>query len=73
LRCLPAKTIMAMGTDAPNTYAFAVQFEEPDGSLFVFKHGVDWAEDTFPKSQFEFTVMRAGDSFVVQDLPVHVP
>jgi hypothetical protein len=73
LRCLPAKTIMAMGTDAPNTYAFAVQFEEPDGSLFVFKPGVDWAEDTFPKSLFEYTVVGEGDNLVVQDLPVYVP
>ncbi len=73
LRCLPAKTIMAMGRDAPDTYNFAVQFEEPDGSLLVFEPGVDWAEDTFPKSLFEFIVVGEGDNFIVQDLPVYMP
>jgi len=73
LRCLPARTIMAMGAGAPDTYAFEVQFQEPDGSMFAFKPGVDWAEDTFPKSLFEFMVVREGDNFVVQDLPVYVP
>jgi hypothetical protein len=73
LRCLPAKNIMAMGAGAPDTYAFAAQFQEPDGSLFTYKPGVDWAEDNFPKSLFAFTVVRDGDDFVVQDLPVYVP
>jgi hypothetical protein len=73
LRCLPAKTIMAMGAGAPDTYAFAVQFQDRDGSMFALMSGVDWAENSFPESLFEFTVVKEGDSFVVLDLPIYVP
>jgi hypothetical protein len=64
---------MATGAGAADTYTFAVQFEEPDGSPFLLKPGLDWAEDTFPQSLFEFTVVRTGDALAVQDLPVYVP
>lgn len=73
LRCLPIKEIMPLETNDPNTFDFAVQFENPDGSLFVLNPGGDWPNGTTPQSLFEYTVVKTGDDFVVQDLPVYVP
>lgn len=73
LQCLPIKTITAMGTGAPNTFEFALQFENPDGSLFVLNPQGDWPNGTMPQSLFEYTVMKSGTGFVVQDLPVYAP
>lgn len=73
LRCLPVKNVTTLETSDPNSYEFAIQFENPDGSLFVLNPGGNWPESTFPQSLFEFTVVKTGDSFVVQDPPVYAP
>ena len=69
LHCLPIKGVGAIKDSAPDVFAFTVQFENPDGSLFVLE-----ALDASPsKSAFKFTVVRKEDGFVVQELPVYVP
>jgi hypothetical protein len=73
LRCLPVKTMTPLESNDPNSYTFAVQFENPDGRLFVLNPEGDWPASTFPQSLFEFTVVRTEAGFIVPDLPVYGP
>ena len=73
LLCLPVKTITPMGTNSANTFEFAVQFENPDGSLFILNPEGDWPEGALPRSAFYYTVVETEDGFFVQELPIYVP
>ncbi|UCG25948.1 MAG: hypothetical protein JSW55_08185 [Chloroflexota bacterium] len=73
LVCRPVKTISPMGAGSPTVFEFAVQFENPDGSLFVLNPEGDWPEGEFPRSSFKFTVLPIGDGFAVQELPISTP
>lgn len=73
LQCLSVRSTAPLASAAPNTYTFAVQFENPDGSLFVLNPEGDWGESGAPWSLFEYTVVQADGGFLVQDLPVSVP
>ena len=58
-----------------DSYIFQVEFNNPDGSLFVLGPccGADETEMP-PVSQFEFTVARNADGgFVVMNTPPYVP
>ena len=58
-----------------DTYVFQVEFNNPDGSLFVLGPccGADETEMP-PLSQFEFKVMRTAEGrFVVMNTPPYVP
>jgi hypothetical protein len=53
---------------------FTVQFEKPDGTLFVRGPCCGATEQEMPsQSDFVFTVVRQGEGFAVQELPVYVP
>lgn len=74
LQCLPVKEVVTSERISADTYRFVVQFENPDGSLFVRGPSSGATEEEMPsQADFEFTVVRRGDSFVVQELPVYVP
>ena len=52
-----------MGTSSANTFEFAVQFENPDGSLFILNPEGDWPEGALPQSAFHYTVVKTEDGF----------
>ena len=58
-----------------DSYIFQVEFNNPDGSLFVLGPCCGATETEMPPvSQFEFTVSRpAGGKFVVMNTPPYVP
>ena len=58
-----------------DTYIFQVEFNNPDGSLFVRGPCCGATETEMPSvSQFEFRVSRDSDQkFVVLDIPPYVP
>jgi hypothetical protein len=72
LQCLPARSIQPTA-ECSNPFEFSVQFENPDGSLFIQNPGGDWSESTLPRSTFQYTVIKTEDGFFVQELPVYVP
>lgn len=74
LQCLPIKEVLISEQIAEDTYRFSVQFQNPDGSLFVRGPSSGATEEEMPsQSEFEFTVVGEGENFVVQELPVYVP
>jgi hypothetical protein len=57
---------------SPTEFKFTLEFTNPDGSLF--KLGPCCGEEgASPVTQFEYTIIRSGDQFLVQELPVYVP
>jgi hypothetical protein len=74
LQCLPLRHAKLTHQEG-DTYVFQVEFNNPDGSLFVLGPccGADETEMP-PVSQFEYTVMKnAEGKFVVMNLPPYVP
>jgi hypothetical protein len=74
LRCLQVRsaTFDELRSD---TYVFQVEFNNPDGSLFVLGPCCGADETEMPSvAQFEFTVSRNADGkFVVMNTPPYVP
>ena len=58
-----------------DSYIFQIEFNNPDGSLFVLGPCCGANETEMPPvSQFEFTVSRSADGkFVVMNTPPYVP
>lgn len=58
-----------------DVYSFIVEFNNPDGTLFVLGPCCGATETEMPPvSQFEYRVMKTTDGkFVVLDMPVYVP
>ncbi len=74
LQCLEVRTATFKVLQG-DTYIFQVEFNNPDGSLFVLGPccGADETEMP-PVSQFEYRVSRGSDGqFRVMDLPPYVP
>jgi len=74
LRCLKVRTatLLDQGT---NTYRFQVEFNNPDGNLFVLGPCCGANETEMPPvSQFEITVLKNVEgNFLVTNLPPYVP
>jgi hypothetical protein len=68
LQCLPVKQILAVETGSRDRFIFTVTFENPDGSLFVLN-----PEGAIPRSEFDYTVVRSEEDYIVEELPVYVP
>jgi heat shock protein HslJ len=74
LQCLVVHEILTTERIGEDSYRFTVQFENPDGSLFVRGPCRGATEEEMPpQSDFVFTVVRQGEGFAVQELPVYVP
>jgi heat shock protein HslJ len=74
LQCLAVRQILATEQISDDSYRCTVQFQNPDGSLFVRGPCCGATEEEEPsQSDFVFTVVRQGEGFAVQDLPVYVP
>ena len=74
LQCLEVRTATFVSVEV-DTYIFQVEFNNPDGSLFVRGPccGADETEMP-PVSEFEYRVSRNIDGkFVVMDLPPYIP
>jgi len=72
--CLPAGTAIFKEL-RDDMYVFRVEFNNPDGSLFVLGPCCGASETEMPPvSQFEYGVARnAGGKFLVMELPPYVP
>lgn len=74
LQCLEVRSTEFLHQEG-DTYVFQVEFNNPDGSLFVLGPCCGANETEMPPvSQFEFTVTRTADGkFVVMNTPPYVP
>ena len=74
LRCLEVRSA-TFKEQVGNSYIFQVEFNNPDGSLFVLGPCCGANETEMPPvSQFEFTIMRNSEGkFVVMNTPPYVP
>jgi hypothetical protein len=74
LQCLEIRSAELMHVEG-DSYVFQVEFNNPDGSLFVLGPCCGANETEMPPvSQFEFTVSRHADGkFVVMNTPPYVP
>jgi hypothetical protein len=75
LQCLRVQSIELEKQVSPFEYAFKVEFENEDGSLFVMGPCCGADESMFtPVSQLPYTVIKVADGdFRVQELPVSLP
>ena len=74
LQCLKVRSATLVNQE-DDTYVFQVEFENPDGSLFVLGPCCGANETEMPPvSQFEYTVTKnAAGQFVVMNTPPYVP
>lgn len=74
LQCLQVRTATLMNLQG-NTYVFRVEFNNPNGGLFVLGPCCGANETEMPPvSQFEYPVARTTEGkFVVMELPPYVP
>jgi hypothetical protein len=62
-QCLEIQNIVAARAVSPTEFVFAVEFQNEDGSLFTQPTQAQW----------NYTVEKIGDQFLVQELPVYLP
>lgn len=74
LQCLEVRSTEFLYQEG-DTFVFQVEFNNPDGSLFVLGPCCGASETEMPPvSQFEFTVTQSTDgTFVVMNTPPYVP
>jgi len=73
LVCLEISNIIST-EELPEGYRFKVEFVKEDGELLVIGDCCGGSDGESPgQSAFEFTVMKAGNGYLVQELPVYVP
>jgi hypothetical protein len=74
LQCLTVRTATFKKLQG-DTYVFQVEFNNPDGSLFVLGPCCGANETEMPPvSQFDYRVVRTAEGkFVVMDLPPYFP
>ncbi len=73
LMCLEISNFIST-EELPNGYRFTVEFVRDDGELLVIGECCGDSEDSIPaQSHFKFTVLEAGEGYLVQELPVYMP
>lgn len=74
-QCIVVRTAAFNELTGQGEYIFTVEFNNPDGTLFVLGPCCGATETEMPPvSQFEYRVAKNSDGdFVVLDLPVYVP
>ncbi len=74
LQCLPVRIVTFNERTFKGEYIFTVEFETPDGALFVLEACCGENPTTPPQFQFEYRVVEGGDGqFRVLDMPVYMP
>lgn len=74
LQCLKVKDVVKVERLLPTEFKLTVEFQNPDGSLF--RQGPccgDSGTAQPTRTQFEYTVVKRGEQFLVQGLPVYTP
>jgi hypothetical protein len=73
-QCLEVQTVVDAREVAPGEFAFVVEFQNEDGSLFSRGSAGGSSATAQPaQSQWTYTVKKVGDLFLVQELPVYLP
>ena len=73
-QCLTIRTITFNVLNDSGEYIFTVEFNDPDGNIFVLEACCGENPTTPPQFQFEYRVVKDGyGNFKVLDLPVYVP
>lgn len=73
-QCLNTRIVTFNEITQKGEYIFTVEFENPDGSLFVSGACCGETPTTPPQFQFEYRVVESGEgTFLVLDLPIYVP
>jgi hypothetical protein len=73
-QCLKVKNIVHETQTAPDCFAFTVEFMNVDGGLFGLGACCSGgATEAPPQTEFAYTVLKVGNAFRVQELPVYVP
>lgn len=73
-QCLEIQSIINAKAVSATEFAFVVEFQNEDGSLFTRGPCCGASETAQPtQSQWSYTVEKVGDQFLVQELPVYVP
>jgi hypothetical protein len=68
LQCNLVREIIKEEQISPQEFKFTIEFSNDDGSLFTLD-----ATGQPLQSQFEYTVIKDGDSYLVQELPQYIP
>ena len=73
-QCLPIRQVLEIEKFSLNEYHLKVQFQNPDGSVFILGPccGAD-EEEMPPQSEFDVYVIERKDVFYIVSLPVFVP
>ena len=73
-QCLKVKSIVQQTQTASGAFTFTVEFTTAEGGLFGVGPCCGEAGTVAPlKTQFAYTVQKAGEAFRVQELPVYMP
>jgi hypothetical protein len=73
-QCLPIKQVLNVEKFSLNEYFIKVEFQNPDGSLFVLGPCCGASEEEMPPvSQFDMYVIERGVDYFITSLPVLVP
>ena len=73
-QCLDIRIANFNELNAKGEYIFTVQFNNPDGSMFLLGECCTTEPSAPPQFQFEYRVVKGGDGvFRVLDMPVYVP
>ena len=73
LQCLPVRTINYLGQNDVGEYIFELEFNTPQGDLFVLE-SIDENQVPAVQSKFEYRVAEDNDgNFQVLNLPVYLP
>lgn len=73
-QCLPIKRVLSVEKFSLNEYFLQVEFQNPDGSLFVLGPCCGASEEEMPPvSQFDVFVIEREGEFFTTSLPVLVP
>lgn len=74
LQCLTTRRIAFNELNDKGEYIFTVEFNTPDGTLFVLEACCGENQSTTSQFQFEYRVMEGKDGkFLVLDMPVYMP
>jgi hypothetical protein len=74
LHCQPIRTITFNERTDTGVYIFTVEFDTPNGELFILEACCGEDPTNPPQFQFEYRVVKSGDGlYRVLDLPVYVP
>ena len=72
--CLEVRSLVSAQQVTEDEFLFAVEFSNPDGTLFVRGPCCGGnATDFPPESQFSFRVMKVDGAFVIYGGPIYVP